>query len=45
MTETNPVASVALLKPEMEEWSFERQLDVFLITFRDWLVQLARTED
>ena len=28
MTETNPVASVALLKPEMEEWEFERQLDV-----------------
>ncbi len=28
MTETNPVASVALLKPEMEEWEFERQLDI-----------------
>ena len=28
MTETNPVASVAILKPEMEEWDFERQLDV-----------------
>ena len=28
MTETNPVASIALLKPEMEEWDFERQLDV-----------------
>jgi fatty-acyl-CoA synthase len=28
MTETNPVASVALLKPEMEEWDFERQLDI-----------------
>ncbi len=28
MTETNPVASTALLKPEMEEWDFERQLDV-----------------
>lgn len=27
MTETNPVASVALLKPEMLEWDFERQLD------------------
>ncbi len=27
MTETNPVASVALLKPEMEGWDFERQLD------------------
>ncbi len=28
MTETNPVASVAVLKPEMEDWDFERQLDV-----------------
>ena len=28
MTETNPVASVALLKPHMMEWDFERQLDV-----------------
>jgi acyl-CoA synthetase (AMP-forming)/AMP-acid ligase II len=28
MTETNPVAAVALLKPWMEEWPFERQLDV-----------------
>ncbi len=28
MTETNPVASVALLKPGMEDWDFERQLDV-----------------
>ena len=28
MTETNPVASVALLKPAMEEWDFESQLDV-----------------
>ena len=28
MTETNPVASVAILKPGMEEWDFERQLDV-----------------
>jgi fatty-acyl-CoA synthase len=28
MTETNPVASIALLKPGMEEWDFERQLDV-----------------
>lgn len=28
MTETNPIASVALLKPPMEEWDFERQLDV-----------------
>ncbi len=27
MTETNPVASVALLKPEMEDWDFARQLD------------------
>jgi fatty-acyl-CoA synthase len=27
MTETNPVASMALLKPGMEEWDFERQLD------------------
>ena len=28
MTETNPVASVALLKPHMEGWDFERQLDI-----------------
>jgi fatty-acyl-CoA synthase len=28
MTETNPVASVALLKPGMEDLDFERQLDV-----------------
>ena len=28
MTETNPVASTALLKPEMEDWDFDRQLDV-----------------
>jgi fatty-acyl-CoA synthase len=28
MTETNPVAATALLKPEMEGWDFERQLDV-----------------
>ncbi|HKX74367.1 MAG TPA: long-chain fatty acid--CoA ligase [Acidimicrobiia bacterium] len=28
MTETNPVASMALLKPGMSEWDFERQLDV-----------------
>jgi fatty-acyl-CoA synthase len=27
MTETNPVASMALLRPEMEDWPFERQLD------------------
>lgn len=27
MTETNPVASMAILKPEMETWDFERQLD------------------
>ena len=27
MTETNPVASTSLLKPEMEEWDLERQLD------------------
>lgn len=27
MTETNPVAAVAQLKPEMESWPFERQLD------------------
>lgn len=27
MTETNPVASVALLKPDMEAWDFDRQLD------------------
>lgn len=28
MTETNPVASMALLKPAMREWDFDRQLDV-----------------
>lgn len=28
MTETNPVASIALLKPGMSDWDFERQLDV-----------------
>ena len=28
MTETNPVASVAQLRPDMEDWDFERQLDV-----------------
>jgi len=28
MTETNPVASVALLKPHMMDWDFERQLDI-----------------
>ncbi|MGQ0848338.1 MAG: long-chain fatty acid--CoA ligase [Actinomycetota bacterium] len=28
MTETNPVASVATLKPHMAEWDFDRQLDV-----------------
>ena len=27
MTETNPVASIAILKPEMEDWDWERQLD------------------
>jgi len=27
MTETNPVASTALLKPEMEHWDLQRQLD------------------
>jgi fatty-acyl-CoA synthase len=27
MTETNPVASTALLKPEMEAWDLQRQLD------------------
>ncbi len=27
MTETNPVASTATLKPEMEEWDLHRQLD------------------
>lgn len=27
MTETNPVASTALLKPEMEGWDLQRQLD------------------
>jgi fatty-acyl-CoA synthase len=28
MTETNPIASVAVLKPEMEDWEVERQLDM-----------------
>lgn len=28
MTETNPVAAVALLKPGMQDWDFDRQLDV-----------------
>lgn len=28
MTETNPIASMARLKPEMEDWDYERQLDV-----------------
>ena len=28
MTETNPVASTALLKPHMDDWDFERKLDV-----------------
>lgn len=28
MTETNPVASAATIKPWMEEWPWERQLDV-----------------
>jgi fatty-acyl-CoA synthase len=27
MTETNPVASIATLKPEMSDWAFERKLD------------------
>jgi fatty-acyl-CoA synthase len=27
MTETNPVASISVLKPEMEEWDLDRQLD------------------
>jgi fatty-acyl-CoA synthase len=27
MTETNPVAATAMLKPGMEDWDFERQLD------------------
>ena len=27
MTETNPVASTSLLKPEMEDWELDRQLD------------------
>lgn len=27
MTETNPVAAAAILKPEMEEWDLQRQLD------------------
>ncbi|MGA7227994.1 MAG: long-chain fatty acid--CoA ligase [Acidimicrobiia bacterium] len=27
MTETNPVASTAVLKPEMEDWDLQRQLD------------------
>jgi fatty-acyl-CoA synthase len=29
MTETNPIASVSQLKPGMEEWDFQRQLDFF----------------
>ena len=29
MTETNPIASMSLLMPWMEEWDFEQQLDVF----------------
>lgn len=28
MTETNPVASISVLKPEMETWDLQRQLDV-----------------
>jgi fatty-acyl-CoA synthase len=28
MTETNPIASVAVLKPEMKDWDFEQKLDV-----------------
>ena len=28
MTETNPVAATALLKPHMDDWDFERKLDV-----------------
>ena len=28
MTETNPVAAAALLKPHMDDWDFERKLDV-----------------
>ncbi len=28
MTETNPVASIALLKPGMEDWDLQRKLDV-----------------
>jgi fatty-acyl-CoA synthase len=28
MTETNPVASIALLKPEMDSWDFDQRLDV-----------------
>lgn len=27
MTETNPIASVAMLKPHMEDWDWERKLD------------------
>jgi fatty-acyl-CoA synthase len=27
MTETNPIAAIAQLKPEMEDWDFNRQLD------------------
>ena len=29
MTETNPIASVSLLAPWMEDWEFEQQLDIF----------------
>ncbi len=39
MTETNPIASVAQLKPEMEEWEFERQLDVMETAGR-WVLGL-----
>jgi fatty-acyl-CoA synthase len=29
MTETNPIASTTLLMPWMEDWDFERQLDIY----------------
>ncbi len=29
MTETNPIASTSLLMPWMEDWDFERQLDIY----------------
>ena len=36
MTETNPVASTATLKPEMEDWDLERQLDFLETAGMPW---------